>query len=63
MFLEQRNVLRTRVVLVEHYPDVPKQDSLSRTCSKNTSCRPPQAPGTFVGGPMGEPGRSATARV
>eukprot|EP00959_Pyramimonas_sp_CCMP1952_P040741 852047-Pyramimonas_sp.AAC.1 len=48
-------------MFLEHGPDVLKQDGLSQTCPKNMSCRPRESLRTFFGGPIGEPGRFATA--
>jgi len=47
--------------LVEHEPDVLKQDKLSQKDSKTISCRPQKMIRALFGGPIGEPGRLATA--
>eukprot|EP00959_Pyramimonas_sp_CCMP1952_P423267 8866028-Pyramimonas_sp.AAC.1 len=61
MFLEPKDVLRTKTMFLEHKPDVLKQDSPSQKCSKNSSWKPQQVLRTFFGRPLGEPGRFATA--
>eukprot|EP00959_Pyramimonas_sp_CCMP1952_P239757 5010321-Pyramimonas_sp.AAC.1 len=61
MFLEPKDVLRTKTRFLEHKPDVIKQDSPGLKCSKNISCRPQKVLRTLSGGAIGEPGRFATA--
>eukprot|EP00959_Pyramimonas_sp_CCMP1952_P291810 6103213-Pyramimonas_sp.AAC.1 len=61
MSLEPPNVLRTETVILEHQPDVLNQDSPSQKCSKSISLKPQEVLRTLVGGPIGEPGRLATA--
>eukprot|EP00959_Pyramimonas_sp_CCMP1952_P366438 7674742-Pyramimonas_sp.AAC.1 len=49
-------------MFLTHKADAVKEASLSQKCSKNRSCRPQEVLKTVCGGPIGKPGRFATAR-